>query len=243
MAILHTPRTIAAIARGILKRRSTLTAVPSTASVLPFVGVAPHGKKSDNNSDAHVYKSKLNVLFDADYLGHMNNASYLNHAEYARWQWTAENGTLQTMYKSGIHFVVTNTAIRFRKEISVRRRSFEIHTNLIAIDDRHLWMQHTFRSPTIHNQKGRIMAQVGVQAVAVQNRKVVNPSSLLEKIGVSSDDIDSLKWKDDSEETDISGYNSGSEDAITFLKQFQNLDDALRKDAAVDDKRIRSNSF
>ncbi len=233
MAILHTPRTIAAISRGILKRRRALAAAPSTTTSLPFVGVAPYGRMSDGNNDPHVYKSKLNVLFDADYLGHMNNASYLNHAEYARWEWTAENGTLDTLYKSGMHFVVTNTAIRFRKEISVRERAFEIHTNLLAIDDRHLWMQHTFRSPTIQNKMGRIMAQVGVQAVAVQSRNVVSPSALLEKIGVSSDDIDSLKWMDDSEE-------ANSEDTMTFLKQFQNLDDAFRKEAAVDDKRILS---
>lgn len=231
MAILHTPRTIAAIARGMLKRRRALAAAPSTSASLPFVGVAPYGKSNDGYDDPHVYRSKLNVLFDADYLGHMNNASYLTQAEYARWEWTAENGTLHTLYKNGMHFVVTNAAIRFRKEISVRERAFEIHTNLLAIDDRHLWMEHTFRSPTIQNKKGRIMAQVGVQAVAVQNRKVVIPSALLEKIGVPSDDIDSLKWKDD---------DSDDKDEMTFLKQFQNLDDAFRKEAAVDDTRILS---
>ena len=231
MAILHTPRTIAAIARGMLKRRRALAAAQSTTASLPFVGVDPYRKSSDGSDDPHVYKSKLNVLFDADYLGHMNNASYLTQAEYARWEWTAENGTLHTLYKNGMHFVVTNAAIRFRKEISVRERAFEIHTNLLAIDDRHLWMEHTFRNPTIQNKKGRIMAQVGVQAVAVQNRKVVNPSTLLEKIGVPSDDIDSLKWKED---------DSDGKDAMTFLKQFQNLDDAFRKEAAVDDKRILS---
>ena len=85
------------------------------------------------------------------------------------------------------------------------------------------------------------MAQVGVQAVAVQNRKVVNPNALLKEIGVSSDDINSLKWNTDSEDADHSGYSSDYEHTMAFLKQFQNLDDTFRKEAALDDKRIQSN--
>lgn len=230
-----------------LKRRRALAAVSATNTntdtpvTLPFAGIAPRGNKNDDNNsgitnNAHVYKSNLNVFFDADYLGHMNNASYLTHAEYARWEWTAENGTLQTMYGKGIHFVVTNTAVRFRREISLRERAFEIHTNLHAIDDRHLWMHHAFRSPTKNERIGRIMAQVWVQAVAVQNRKVVLPSTLLETIGVSDEVIDSLLWKEDDDENYIDdGY-----DSMSFFKHFKDLDIAFRKEAAVDDERLLS---
>ena len=241
MAILHTPRTIAVIARGMLKRRRVLAAATSTTDAFPFVGIDPSGNRSSNHTtNAHIYTSNLNVFFDADYLGHMNNASYLTHAEFARWDWTAANGTLQTMYKNGMHFVVTNTAVRFRKEISLRERAFEIHTFLHAIDGRHLWMHHTFRSPTKNNKNGRIMAQVWVQAVAVQNRKVVNPSTLLETIGVSGDVVDSLLWKDIDDE-DGASADYEDDDAMTFLKRFQDLDVAFRKEAAADDERLLSN--
>lgn len=244
MAIIHTPRSIAVIVRGMLKRRRALAAATSTTTnALPFVGIAPRGNSSHrdngNSNNAHVYKSNLNVFFDVDYLGHMNNASYLTHAEFARWEWTAENGTLQTMYQNGMHFVVTNTAVRFRREISLRERAFEIHTFLHAIDDRHLWMHHTFRSPSDKNNKnGRIMAQVWVQAVAVQNRKVVPPSKLLERIGVSGDIVDSLLWKDE-EEDDDSADNDGN-DAMAFLRRFKDLDVAFRQEAAADDERLLS---
>lgn len=252
MAILHTPRTIAAIGRGMLKRRRALAAAAAavattgtdTPTNLPFSGIAPRrgsnndeARHTDITNNAHVYKSNLNVFFDADYLGHMNNASYLTHAEYARWEWTAENGTLQTMYDKGMHFVVTNTAVRFRREISLRERAFEIHTNLHAIDDRHLWMHHAFRSPTTKDDKiGRIMAQVWVQAVAVQNRKVVLPSTLLETIGVSDEVIDSLLWKEDDNDND----SEVGPDSKSFLKNFKDLDVAFRKEAAADDERLLS---
>lgn len=250
MAILHTPRTIAAIARGMLKRRRDLAAIAATdtntSATLPFVGIAPGGRKNDldnhtgASNKAHVYKSNLNVFFDADYLGHMNNASYLTHAEYARWEWTAENGTLQTMYREGMHFVVTNTAVRFRREISLRERAFEIHTSLHAIDDRHLWMHHTFRGPSKQEKIGRIMAQVWVQAVAVQNRKVVPPSTLLETIGVSDEVVESLLWKDDDDDDDDANGTSSENGSISFLKQFKNLDIAFREEAAADDKKLLS---
>ena len=238
MAILHTPRTIAAIGRGMLKRRRELAATADASSYIPFIGIIPHGNDQSDASatnNAHVYKSNLNVFFDADYLGHMNNASYLTHAEYARWEWIAENGALQTMYGKGMHFVVTNTAVRFRREISLRERAFEIHTFLHAIDDRHLWMTHTFRSPTQEERSGRIMAQIAVQAVAVQNRKVVPPSELLETIGVSDDTVDSLLWKDDDDAKD-----GNENDPMYFLKQFKDLDLAFRKEAAADDVKLLS---
>ena len=44
----------------------------------------------------------------------MNNAAYLAHAEYARWEWTAETGALETMYKNNINFIATSvSAIAF----------------------------------------------------------------------------------------------------------------------------------
>jgi YbgC/YbaW family acyl-CoA thioester hydrolase len=224
---------------------SVVTTAPSSANT--FVGFGPLGTAEDNHNhkqddcdddNAHIYRSRPNVLWDADYLGHMNNAAYLTHAEYARWEWTAENGALGAMYQKGIHFVVTNSAIRFRREISLFNK-FEIHSFLQAIDDRHLWMQQTFRSDNNNKKdsegKGRILAQVLVQAVVVQNRKVVPPSTMLDAIGVPGDVAESLLWKDDA-----SKDNANRDEAVFFLQRFKDLDEAFRKEATADDERLIS---
>jgi len=241
MAIIHTPRSLAAIARGMIKRRRALAA---TDGAPRFVGFAPprggsedDGKRIADDDNAHVYRSRPSVLWDMDYLGHMNNASYLTHAEYARWAWYAENGGLSAMYEHGMHFVATHTAARFRREIGVRDR-FEIRTNMEAIDDRHIWIQHTFRSG---GSGGRILAQVLLQAMVVKDRRVVPPITLLKTIGVPTGVAESLTWRD---KDGGSGGDTAhdDDDATTFLERFRALDEAFRREAAADDERLRSAS-
>merc|ERR1711982_206907 len=91
-----------------------------------------------------------------------------------------------------MNFVVTQSAVRFRKESRLRDR-FQIRSHLHAIDDRHLWMHQTFRSD---GGEGRILAQVLVQAVAVKDRGIVPPSTVLEAIGVPDGVVNSLMWQD-----------------------------------------------
>ncbi|OEU09033.1 Thioesterase/thiol ester dehydrase-isomerase, partial [Fragilariopsis cylindrus CCMP1102] len=164
MAILHTPRTLISIGRGLLRRRQRLASINQQSNANNIA-----------DSNPHIYKNKPSKLFDVDYLGHMNNAAYLAHAEYARWEWTAEIGALQTMYKNNINFIATSVSIRYRKEILMNNQ-FEIHSILKSITERHLYMYQTFRSVT----NGRILAQVIVQAVVTQNREVIPPKQVLE---------------------------------------------------------------
>jgi len=253
MAIIHTPRTIVSIARGLLRRRQKLAANASLSSskasdqevAFPFVGLVPTDSSSFE-SNHHIYKSRPNILWDADYLGHMNNASYLTHAEYARWEWTAENGLLGAMYQNRASFVVTNTALRFRREI-LPRQAFEIHSFLRAIDERNIWIHQTFRGATDDNnsgKKGRILAQVLVQAVIVQNRKVIPPSNMLSWVGVPKEMADALVWKEtianseDDDDDDAAATNNNN--SMSLLKQFKNLDEAFRKEASLDDERLVS---
>ncbi len=87
----------------------------------------------------HVHRARAGI-FDVDYLGHMNNASSLTHAEYARWEMTATNGALQAMYKTNTHFMVASSAVRFRRQDRPVFRSFEIQSVLGGIDERNFWM-------------------------------------------------------------------------------------------------------
>jgi len=243
MAIIHTPRSLAAIARGMMKRRRRLAAITGTGSTNDknaatedasgFVGFLPsRGSSKIDDDNAHVYKSRPNILWDVDYLGHMNNASYLTHSEYARWEWTTETGALRSMYDNGMNFVVTQSAIRFRKEIRLRD-SFQIRSHLHAIDDRHLWMHQTFRSD---GGEGRILAQVLVQAVTVKDRGIVPPRTVLEAIGIPDGVVDSLVWRDGD---DSSGGTAQGDEALKFLERFRDLDVAFRREATADDERLR----
>lgn len=240
MAVLHTPRTIVAIGRAMLRRRRRLASANSAettaAAAASFVGLAP--KAGEANANPHVYRSNLNLLWDADYMGHMNNAAYLTHAEYARWEWMVENGTLTKLYQSGIHFMVTNASIRFRKEIPPSK-PFEIHTVLTAFDDRNLWMHQTFRGKSDdYKGNGRILAQVLVQAVAVRDRKVISPRTMLEAAGVPDEQVDSLEWKDAN--MVASSESNDDDDAMSFLRKVRDLDEAFKKEASVDDERVLS---
>jgi len=271
MAIVHTPRTLVSIARGMLRRRRRLAVTAKTsrnadptsaaataaaeaadvasnfAGFVPAASLSSDGENDNaaNVTNPHVYKSRANLFWDVDYIGHMNNASYLTHAEYARWEWTAETGALQAMYNTGSNFIVTNCAVRFRKEISANTK-FEIHSTLKGIDERNLWMYQTFRNINKDgNGDGRIMSQVLVQAVVVQNRKILPPKIMLDTMGVPNEIIDSLLLKDDTDNinTDTKtndNNNDNDNDATNFLKRFKDLDDAFRVEANADDKRLLS---
>ena len=272
MAIIHTPRTLISIGRGLLRRRQRLASINQQSNAnniadvdaaaadegamnaSKFIGFVPNNNNNNNNnnkSNPHIYKNKPSKLFDIDYLGHMNNAAYLAHAEYARWEWTAETGALETMYKNNINFIATSVSIRYRKEILMNNK-FEIHSILQSMNERHLYMYQTFRSVT----NGRILAQVIVQAVVTQNRKVIPPKQVLEDMGLSNDSINSLLLlnnnnylqsdNDDKEDNDDKNDNDDNdnddkEDDGLLLKRFEELDQSFREDATNDDKQLLEN--
>ena len=88
MGIIHVPRTMAASLRGAVKRRIS----PLSDREIARVGTieAPH-----------IYTSRAGI-FDVDIMGHMNNASYLQHAELARWE-MASSGWYQTRTRKTWH--------------------------------------------------------------------------------------------------------------------------------------------
>eukprot|EP00536_Pseudo-nitzschia_multiseries_P018786 jgi/Psemu1/265049/estExt_Genewise1Plus.C_31120001 len=234
MAILHTPRTLASIARGLLRRRRQLAAAAATG------GETANNSHNNENHNTHVYHGRASWLWDLDYLGHANNASYLTHAEYARWEWTAETGILSAMLGTRSAFVVTQTAVRFRKEITARNNAFEIHSKLVGIDGTHLWMSQDVRSPK-HKDKDkdkdkhpqRIMAQVAVRGVVVRDKAILPPATLLGEVGVPDRVLGSLLGAD----SDPPG-NDNDNDNESVMARFRDLDDAFRHAAADDDKRL-----
>jgi acyl-CoA thioesterase FadM len=163
-------------------------------------------------------------------------ASYLTHAELARWELTSYNGMLQTMLKQNIHFLVVGTTIRYRKEMRPVFSKFQIDTSVAGIDDRNLWMMHNFRSVSASQKESRIMAQMVVQGVAVQNgRSVMPPATLMKDIvGLNGDLVDSI--------TLHAAHRTPTEESKIIeeiLERYAALEETLKKASAEDDKKHR----
>lgn len=210
MGLVHTPRVIVSLAKGLYKRRNNPNA--------SLVGVGP--------TNPHRYIARAG-LFDVDYLGHLNNAAYLNHAELARWEMTAYNGLLNVMMRNNIAFLVAGTSIRYRREIRPLFREFSIDTSVAGIDaDKNIWVIHDFRYPIEGNN--RIRAQMVVRAVVKQGRgEVLDPVVFLKDIaGIDGDVVDAITMP-------IANVNKLEE----LLECHRALEDRFRDVAAADDAR------
>lgn len=206
MGLVHTPRVIYSCGRGLWRR------FRSKGTWNPGHGVGPQ--------HAHIYRARVG-LFDIDYVGHMNNAAYLSHAEFARWEMGAESGMLQKMAKDKIFFILAGNFLRYRKEISPLFRSFVVETYISAIDERNLWFSHNFR----YSETDRMLAEILVQCVVVRGGKVLNPGEfLVQECGYDEDLIQSVTWPD--------GDKVSHSD---LLRNYRKLDDTMRMIAAEDD--------
>jgi acyl-CoA thioesterase FadM len=217
MGLVHTPRVVAAVARGYFRHRMGLS--------LPDGSPATHS--GFGPSHPHIYHARAN-LFDVDYLGHMNNAAYLAHAELARWEWIASSGMLPSMIKHNIAFLVTASTIRYRKEIRPVYRKFQVQSYVAGLDDKHMWIYQTFRHYANHQQgDDRIRAQYLLQGVAIQGRTVLNPKDYFRNIvGVDASMMDELAMKKTPTMEEI-------------IQRFEDLDQSFRV-AASEDDHLRS---
>lgn len=216
MGIVHIPRTAAAVLKGIAKRRLS----PLSEQEKSLVGIGL-------NHPPHVYSSRAGV-FDVDLMFHMNNASYLTHAELARWEWSAFNGTLAANLATKSYFIVSASMIRFRREIPPLKK-FDIETRLGGIDDRNLWVYQTFH-PKEGEERGKILAQVFTQAVITKSGKVINPRSWLD------DNFPSAKG------TTLDDLITTPEEAESLFDEksarFMHLEETLRRSAALHDDKV-----
>jgi acyl-CoA thioesterase FadM len=121
MGLIHTPRVLWTIANGLFKKSSN-------PEIRARLGLA----------DPHTYQSRAGFVDFA--FGHLNNAAYLSHAEYARCAMLAENGWLNAMIKNRAMLVVVSQSCRYRGEIKPFFRRFEVESTVIAMEDRNMWL-------------------------------------------------------------------------------------------------------
>ena len=214
MGLLHIPRVALSCARGYYLRRTAV----EDANV-DMLGVGP--------TNAHVYNGKCG-LFDIDGFGHMNNASYLVHAELARWEMSAANGSLDVNMSQQCAFIMTGAAVRYRREIGPLFRKFQIKTFVAGLDTRNLWWYHTFHYPEDGvGRNGKVLAQILVQGVMAKNRTVLEPEEYLKEIcGIDEEEVEKLKKF---HENDLMMHKRSS---------FEKLEEILRASATADDERF-----
>jgi len=156
----------------------------------------------------------------------MNNAAYFSHAEFARWEWMSENGTLEGMLKAKAAFLVAGATIRYRRDIRPLFRTFRVESYLAQVDERDLWINHTFH----HAEKGdgRARTQVLVRGAVVQGKKgLINPMEFFNEYGgIPMDVLDRLKVGE-GETTALDHEN---------VAKYKTLDDSMKAAAAEDDK-------
>ncbi|GKY98258.1 thioesterase [Mayamaea pseudoterrestris] len=205
MVLIHTPRTLVAIGKGLMRKG---------ASDAQRIGLG---------DCPHVYTSRVGLL-DLDYMGHMNNAAYLSHAELARWQMTTESGMLHKGYKKNCFFVVTASTVRYRKEI--RYGKFNIETRFMGFDDKSMWGIHNFYVPNKKDQAAsrRVRAQVLVKAAVLRENKLISPKEFYTGILELEDDI--IKQQE-------SFY--GDESFQEMVRNYTALEESMRTAAALEE--------
>jgi len=213
MVLVHVPRVLVSVAKGLYRHR-----MQQGQQTLGFHPESPA-----------VYRARAG-LFDVDYLGHMNNAAFLSHAEYARWEMVTESGSLQAMFRSNTHFMVAGAFVRYRREIRPLFRKFTVETHVAGLDARNIWIVQNFRVLGTGDADARIRAQLVVQGLAVHDRKVVDPREFFaDRVGVDPDVVRALDVERD-----------GAAPLPESFARYAALDRELRAVAAEDDERHRA---
>ena len=133
----------------------------------------------------HIYTARANPLFDIDQFGHMNNAAYASHFEYARWEMGAASGLMTKLAKRGGAFIVASMALRFRKELRPMQ-PFEITSSVVACDERQMWIKQLVREPGADSD-ARPHAGSLCRAVLRKGRDTLSPIEIFKSV---SKDVD-----------------------------------------------------
>lgn len=105
-----------------------------------------------------------------DTFGHVNNATYLQILEEARWDIIANNGYgLEDIKRRGIGPVVLEIHIKYRKELKLREK-IVIETKCIAVEGKVTRLQQDFK-----NEEGKVCANaiVTIAVFDTHLRKII----------------------------------------------------------------------
>lgn len=109
-----------------------------------------------------------------DFLGHVNNAMYLQIFEEARWDLLTQMGfSVAEINRYGISPVVLEAQIRFRREIHLRKK-ITIRTEFSQLEAR----IHTINQSMYDDEQLMCDAQFVVGVFDLKTRKLVSPPAI-----------------------------------------------------------------
>lgn len=117
-----------------------------------------------------------------DTFNHVNNATYLQLLEEARWEIIANNGYgIEEIKRKGIGPVVLEIHIKYKKELKLREK-IVIETKCVGVEGKVTSLQQE-----IKNQEGKVCATalVTVAVFDINTRKIISlPEDWLEAVGI-----------------------------------------------------------
>jgi len=104
--------------------------------------------------------------YELDSYGHLNNAVYLNYTEQARWEILNENNLLHLFFNRGLLLVVTETNIRYKRELKLFD-AIEIET-IIKYEAPYLTFYHDIKNTT----SGYSAAKAKVKTLLINKERI-----------------------------------------------------------------------
>ncbi|WNC15791.1 thioesterase family protein [Brevibacillus brevis] len=99
---------------------------------------------------------------DLDFIGHVNNAKYLDYMEWARFDWIWQTGlTLDELQRRAIMPVVVNININYRKELRIREQ-VTARTTAVKVGGKSFVIKHE-----LFNQAQQLAADADVTMVMI----------------------------------------------------------------------------
>ncbi|ACZ31039.1 thioesterase superfamily protein [Xylanimonas cellulosilytica DSM 15894] len=86
---------------------------------------------------------RVNVA-DLDILWHVNNGTYLQMADVARWNYIADLGGMERLNEQRWYPVVAASTVKYRRSLQLGER-FRITTSVLGWDERVVYLEQVFR--------------------------------------------------------------------------------------------------
>ncbi|MFD2369153.1 acyl-CoA thioesterase [Brevibacillus sp. GCM10020057] len=117
---------------------------------------------------------------DLDFIGHVNNAKYLEYMEWARFDWFWQTGlTLDELQRRAVMPVVVNININYRKELRIREQVVA-RTSAVKLGGKSFVIRHE-----LFNQREELVADADVTMVMIDantRRSTALPAELREAL-------------------------------------------------------------
>jgi thioesterase-3 len=99
---------------------------------------------------------------DVDFIGHVNNAKYLEYMEWARFDWLCRLGfTLEELQRRSIMPVVVNININYRKELRMLEQ-VQVRSSAVRLGEKSFVIRQE-----LFNQKGELACDADVTMVMI----------------------------------------------------------------------------